>query len=115
MKIGVIGSRFFDNYSLVKQKLDYIYQDIDITLIVSGGAIGADTFGEKWADENGIEKMIFKPEWKKYGKKAGFIRNKDIVLNSDRIVAFWNGTSKGTLNSIDIATKHNIPVMIIRV
>ena len=94
MRIGVIGSRFFDNYGLVKIKLDYLHQDEDITLVVSGGAQGADTFGERWADENSIEKLIFKPEWKKYGKKAGFIRNKDIVLNSDRIVAFWNGTSK---------------------
>jgi len=111
MKVAVIGSRSFNDYDLLKKSLDEIK---DITLIVSGGARGADTFGEKYADEKGIPKKIIKPDWKTYGKAAGFIRNKEIVSNSDIIVAFWDGTSHGTAHSISIAEKQGKKVIIIK-
>lgn len=104
MKVGVIGSRDFHDYALVKKILGGIN---NIDLIVSGGAAGADTLGECYADENKINTLIFKPDWKKYGKGAGFVRNKTIIENSDVVVAFWDGESKGTANSIETAKKLN--------
>ena len=99
--MAVVGSRTFNDYNLLKEKLDKQYPNIQ--LIVSGGAQGADTFAERYAQEEGIPTLIIYPEWKKYGKAAGFIRNKDIVVASDTVVAFWDGLSKGTKNSIDHA------------
>ena len=49
--------------------------------------------------------MIFRPDWDRYGKAAGIIRNKDIVENSNMVIAFWDGKSKGTASSIELAKK----------
>ena len=116
MRIGIIGSRTFNNYDLLKEVMaDYVYRgsSLDCELVVSGGAKGADILGERWAKENGIPTLIFKPDWNKYGKRAGFIRNEDIIKNSDFVVAFWDEVSKGTQSSIDLAIKHDIPVRIV--
>ena len=69
--------------------------------------------GKKWADKNKIPTKIFYPDWDKHGKKAGFIRNELIIKNCDAVLAFWNGTSKGTFHSISLAQSKNIPVKII--
>ena len=116
MKIGIIGSRTFNDYELLKEVMnDYLNRDNELNceLVVSGGARGADYLGERWAKENDIPTLIFKPEWDKYGKSAGFRRNQDIVKNSDFVVAFWDGVSKGSKSSIDLCVKLGIPVRII--
>jgi len=105
MKLAVIGSRNFDNYSLMKSYLDKIHSVEPITEIVSGGAKGADKLSENWAKLNNIKTNIFLPNWNRYKKAAGYIRNVDIIKNSDKVIAFWDGKSKGTKHSIDIAEK----------
>ncbi len=109
MKVAVIGSRSFTDYDLVISILD----EFDISAVVSGGAKGADSLGEKYAIDNFIDTLIFKPDWKRYGRGAGFVRNKEIINNCDIVVAFWDGKSKGTKNSIDLARKQNKTVRII--
>mgnify|MGYP000860885121 FL=1 len=113
MKLAVVGSRTFNDYKLLKEHLDEIHAVTPITLIISGGAKGADSLAEKWAHQNNIETLIFKPEWDRYGKQAGYLRNKDIILNSDRVLAMWDGVSKGTLHSINIADHHQIPYTVV--
>jgi len=108
MKVAVIGSRGFNNYELVKETLS----PLDITLVVSGGAMGADTLGERYARENGIPTKIFKPDWTK-GRGAGFLRNTDIINEADTVVAFWDGKSRGTLDSIKKAEKQGKKVLIV--
>jgi hypothetical protein len=110
MKVAVIGSRTFNDYELVKETLT----KLDITLLVSGGAKGADLLGERYASENNITTLIFKPDWERHGRGAGMIRNTDIVKNSDIVVAFWDGSSKGTLDSIRKVEKLNKGLMIIK-
>lgn len=101
LKIGIIGSRTFRNYKLLKDSIlnDNILESI--THIVSGGAVGADSLAEDFAKEFNKEKLIFLPEWDKYGLSAGFIRNSEIVQNSDIFYIFWDGKSKGTKDSIN--------------
>ena len=108
MKISIIGSRSFFDYTMLEKILNK--EKIDI--LVSGGAKGADSLGEQYAKNNNIPTLIFKPDWKKFGRAAGFIRNKDIIDNSDKVIAFWDGKSKGTLNSINLAKKQNKKVII---
>lgn len=112
MRVAIIGSRNFNNYDLVVETL-LEYENM-ITLIVSGGAKGADKLGERWAKENNKELLLFYPDWKKYGKSAGVIRNKEIIENSDIVFAFWDGTSKGTKHSIDLSNKLNKEIKIIK-
>ena len=112
LRVAIIGGRDFKDYDLVKLTMSpYINK---VSTMVSGAALGADKLGEKWADEYGIPKLIFEPEWEKHGKAAGFIRNKTIVANSDLVVCFWDGASKGTANSIQHAHDLNKNLLIIR-
>lgn len=104
--IAIIGSRTFTDYNILTSFIKKFIDPIFINLIISGGAKGADKLGERFAQENNIETLIFKPNWK-LGKGAGMIRNKDIIENSDLIFVFWNGISKGTKNSFNLAKKLN--------
>lgn len=99
MKVAVIGSRTFIDYDRLKRILD-LYP---ITTIVSGGAKGADSLGEKYADEKGLQKEIYYPDWDLFGKSAGFLRNTTIIENCDMVVALWDGESKGTKDSLSKA------------
>ena len=109
MKVAVIGSRGFNDYELVVKTLS----KMTITLLVSGGAKGADSLGEQYAIENNIETKIFLPDWEKHKRAAGMIRNTDIINESEVVVAFWDGESKGTLDSINKAKKLNKKLIII--
>ena len=73
--------------------------------IISGGAKGADTLGERYAIDNNIECVIHYPDWGQYGKSAGYIRNGLIIADADIVLSLWDGMSKGTKHSMDIATK----------
>ena len=113
MRIAIIGSRGFDNYKLVVET--FLLYKSKITLLVSGGARGADTLGEKWAIEHGIETLIFPADWKTHGKKAGYIRNENIVKNCDGIIAFWDGVSRGTAHSLTLANTYGKPINLVSI
>jgi len=100
-KMGVIGSRNFVNYEFMKKILD----SFSFSEIVSGGATGADSLAKKYAEEKNLLITEILPDWNQYGRSAGFKRNKLIVDQSDAIVAFWDGKSKGTAHSIRLAKK----------
>jgi hypothetical protein len=110
MKVAVIGSRGFDDYDLLEETL----LNHDIKTIVSGGANGADKLAEEFAKKHNIEIEIHLPDWKRYGRAAGPKRNKTIVENADKIIAFWDGASKGTKSSIDIAKRLGVKIEIIQ-
>jgi len=103
MKLAVIGSRNFDSYPLLKNTLDEVGE---INLIISGGAKGADQLAERYALEINIPTHVIPPEYNKYDAKvAPVIRNRQIVDNADKVIAFWDGKSKGTGNVIEYAKK----------
>ena len=112
-KVAIVGSRGFNDYELLSERLKN--HAGNISEIISGGAKGADSLAEMFADEYGVKKTIFKAEWDKFGRSAGIIRNKDIVKNCDVLIAFWDGKSKGTKNSIDLAISQNKKVTILMV
>ena len=105
MKIGIVGSRSFNDYPKFKiivspfLRGDYI--------LVSGGCYGVDKMAEKLAEEIGKDIVVFPVEWNKYGKRAGYIRNQKIVEGSDKVIALWDGVSPGTKITIDICKKMN--------
>ena len=112
MRVAIIGSRDFNDYELVKKTLDPVKDKI--TLIVSGGAKGADSLGDRYAQENSIPTEIFIPDWDKHGRGAGYIRNKEIVSNCDVVIAFWDGVSPGTQHSFKLSEQLNKPIKIIK-
>lgn len=75
----------------------------DVSLIIQGGAAGADTLAALWAYDNGIPYKEYKAEWSKYGRAAGTIRNETMLLDStpDLVIAFPGGS--GTAHMIRFA------------
>ena len=92
--VAVVCSRSFFDYDLLCKTLDGL--NVTIIEIISGG----DSLGAMYARDRGIPLTEFLPDWKKHGKAAGFIRNTDIVKDADIVVAFWDGASHGTRDSI---------------
>lgn len=133
MKIAVVGSREFKEkewYNIFCEKvlpdLDLSKRDTITDSFISGGARGIDSFIEKWCNENQVSIKVIKPDWEdlshpdavikinKFGKKydamAGKRRNKLIINEADRVIAFWDGESQGTEHSIDLAIKAGKPI-----
>lgn len=102
MKIAIIGSRTFNDYELLSNTVTSYCDanDIFIKTIVSGGAKGADTLAERFAEENTLEMKIFHPNWELLGRNACSARNTEIVEFADLVFAFWDGKSPGTKDSI---------------
>ena len=83
--------------------------------IVSGGAKGADALGERYGRENQIPIKRFLPDWQKYDKLAGPIRNKAMAEYADMAIIFWDGKSKGTKSMISEARRAKIKVRVFAV
>lgn len=109
-KIAVVGHRKFTDYERLQDVLDEVYPDIE--MIVTGGAPGADSLAEQYARERGIDITIFRPKWTTHGKAAGAVRNQKIVDMADCLIAFWDGESKGTKISIEMAKKSTKPFIV---
>lgn len=111
MKTIIAGSRHFQDYALMCRSLEPI--KASITEVVSGKARGADTLGERWAKENGIPVKEFPAEWAEYGRAAGPIRNGQMAIYADQLVAFLAPNSKGTANMIRQAEKGGLVVHVV--
>ena len=117
MKVYVViaGSREYSDYEELK---NFVTESIGVYMknaepvILSGGCRGADCLGERLAAERGWEIRRYPPEWEKYGKAAGPIRNKKMVDDCHFAICFWNGKSRGTKNLIRYAEMKQKPVFL---
>lgn len=114
MKIIVAGCRNFNDYDLLKSKLDFYFQNIEIEEIVSGACSGADRLGERYAHEHNIPVKQFPADWS-LGRKAGPLRNEEMAKYADALVAFWDGESRGTANMINRARAHGLKVRVVNI
>jgi hypothetical protein len=112
MKVIIAGSRNFNDYNLLKSSCDNLLTQFNNIEIVSGTARGADKLGERYAREKGYSIKEFPANWN-LGKSAGYIRNDEMAQYADMLIAFWDGTSKGTKHMIDLANKRSIKVEIV--
>lgn len=110
MKIAIVGSRGFHDPQAVADMVATFPPD---TTVVSGGARGVDTWAAQTARACGLAIEVYPADWDAYGKRAGFVRNYDIVKASDRVIAFWDGQSKGTAHTIRIAREMGKEVHIV--
>lgn len=109
MRLAIVGCRNFTDY---REFVSETHR-FDFCEIVSGGCRGTDKLAERYALEYGIPIVIFHPDWNKYGKAAGPIRNRQIVEYCDAVLAFWDGRSAGTKSTIVMARKAGKPIEII--
>lgn len=106
MRVAIVGSR---DYPDLEQVREYVRGLPPETIVVSGGAAGVDRTAELEAKEQGLNVTIFYARCDLHGKGAGFARNKLIVANCDRVVAFWDGGSRGTKHTIGVAKEMGKP------
>ena len=114
VNVIVAGGRDFENYNLIESELDKLFGDNQDVTVISGKALGADTLGEQYATSKGFKIDEYPANWKKYGKRAGMVRNKQMADNANMLVAFWDGKSKGTGNMIKEARKKKLKVKVVR-
>lgn len=114
MKIIIAGGRDFNDYELMKSKLDSIIVPGKTVTIISGMASGADALGVRYAKEKGYRLLPFPADWKMHGKAAGPIRNGAMAKNANTCVVFWNGKSPGTANMILNAKRHNLNLTVVK-
>lgn len=118
-KLAVVGSRGITNYKFVAGCIALAmdkfngFKNTKIDTIVSGGARGVDGLAARYADKHGLDKIEILPKWREHGKKAGFLRNIDIIQQADVVLAIWDGKSRGTLSSIELARTYNKPMIVI--
>jgi hypothetical protein len=110
-RVAIVGSR---GYPLM-DSIDLFVQTLPPdTVVVSGGARGVDREAARAARRHGLSTMVFFADWATYGRRAGMVRNEQIVDHADQIVAFWDGQSPGTADTIRKARRKGLPVRIFR-
>ena len=110
-RIAIVGSREGVDPQAVRAFVDRL--DPLTTVVISGGAVGVDSVAAEHARKRKIRVVEIRPNWKKYGRVAGFHRNGEIVKCCDDIAAFWNGKSRGTLDTVKKGMKANKPVALL--
>ena len=113
MKTIIAGGRevtYSTFVTCLRHILPYLHDDI--TEIVSGEARGVDTYGADWGRANRIHIETFPADWVKYGKRVGFIRNEEMAVYADTLIAIWDGVSTGTADMIGRAKVHNLDVYV---
>jgi len=114
VEVIVTGGRNYGGRSNVYETLDHMHSQTPITLIIQGGALGADCFALEWAVSRKVPHKTYHAEWNKYGKSAGTKRNRLMLFEnqSATVTAFPGGT--GTKNCVDTAKQLNMKVIIIK-
>lgn len=110
IKLLVCGGRDYSDHETVFSKLDAIHTKRNITLLIEGGASGADTLCRMWARNRGVICATVNAVWDKRGRGAGPQRNAAMLsLNPDGVLAFPGG--RGTANMVQQAKDAGVRVV----
>jgi hypothetical protein len=109
--VAIVGSRSWPDLDRVRAVVDTLPEG---TVVVSGGARGVDTAAWLAAQARGLRAVVHLADWKKHGNAAGVIRNTAIVESCDEVIAFWDGESRGTADTIRKARAAGKPVRVVR-
>ena len=105
LKVIVCGGREFADYQLLRAVL----QSLNLSVVVQGAARGADRLAARAARELGVETVSCPANWDEYPRRAGIIRNREMLEHEpDAVIAFEGGP--GTANMVNIADKAGIAV-----
>lgn len=104
MHVIIAGSRSLRNGQAIYELVDSLPQG---TTVISGGAQGADAFGAGYAIARGLKVIVFRPDWDKYGRAAGYKRNESMLLfgDPDALFVFYDGqaNSPGSAHIAELA------------
>lgn len=117
-RIIVAGSRNYKDYRRISSVLSEFIRKFSEDGIrpefISGGCRGVDTLAERFCKLHNYPIKVFNADWVTYGKRAGYLRNKQMAEyaadGNGMLIAFWDGESKGTKMMVDIAMKNGLTV-----
>lgn len=110
----VCGGRAYNNWFVASEWLDQMHRDHPIAAIIHGGARGADSLAGRWAHENGVVCETYRAEWERLGKRAGPIRNQQMLDNGKPDCVVWFPGGAGTADMVRRAEKANVPTLEVR-
>lgn len=112
-KLLITGSRTLTNYDELSEAIANAVAKYGAPeVLLHGGADGADTLAQRWADNNGIRCEVIKPNYKEYGKRAPLVRNNELVNRASVVVAIYDGKkTNGTSYTAKAAIAKGLPTM----
>jgi ribA/ribD-fused uncharacterized protein len=107
----ICGGRNFDDVEFIIPRLNAAREECGFDFVITGGAAGADTIGDLWRVESGLDGKVYPADWNRFGKRAGPLRNVQMLEEGkpDFVIAF-PGTS-GTAHMVDIAAQAGVCVI----
>lgn len=123
MRVAIVGSRHFESEEVAKAwegvVRGYVKRLPQGTVVISGGAAGVDSWAEDEAKKRGLAVTVFPVDKRglpvddrerkiEFAKRA-YARNQKIVDEADILVAFWNGKSGGTADTLARARRAKMP------
>jgi len=110
--VVVCGSRSWSDREAVKKILEVLPDD---TMLIHGRCPkGADRIAHEYGTFRGWKIRPYPADWNTLGKKAGFVRNEQMLnVGPDLVIAFWDGESRGTKHMIDGARKRKLRLLVI--
>lgn len=100
MRVLACGGREYTDHEALAAVLSDLRRTRGITVLIAGGARGADTMAEEWAKAQGLPCEVYQADWDNLGRKAGPIRNQRMLDEGkpDLVVAFPGG--RGTADMV---------------
>lgn len=114
MKLVIAGTRTFigdDWYLVVLAAIRMSpFERRDIKTVLSGCCPGPDSLGALWAKSTGRGVEHYSPDWSKYGRAAGPIRNTQMAIDADAGIVIWDGKSRGSADMVGKLITQGKPV-----
>lgn len=111
MKALICGGRDYTNRVFLRAWLDQQHKLRPITLVIQGGAKGADALAKEWARDRGIPCDEYKADWSRFGRGAGPERNGRMLREGkpDAVIAFPGHA--GTSHMVQLAIRAGVTVI----
>lgn len=110
MRVLICGGRHYSDKKAVYDFLDMMHTTYTITLLIEGGATGADMIANQWARERRVKFHTEQAKWEQYKRAAGPIRNNEMLMKNPQVVIAFPG-GIGTKNMMNQAKNLGIEVI----
>lgn len=114
MRVLMCGDRNWTDEKSIREVLSNLVAFHSEVIVIEGEAPGADSISRDVAESMGIQVLKFPALWKTFGRAAGPVRNKQMLMEGkpDMVCAFHNNLrdSKGTKNMVRQAINAGVPV-----
>lgn len=115
MRVIVTGSRYWSDRDAVWKALATAAPSLEEPFVIVHGACptGADAIADDWGRQYGATVERFSADWATHGRRAGPIRNAEMVkAGADIVLAFPLPEGRGTQHTIRLAREAGIPVKV---